>query len=312
MTLRMDADLLVVGAGPAGVSAVLTATGLGLRTVLIEGDRVGAKLYAIGAMDNLVGGWSSGPQLARALDSDVTRAAATGFCSVEYQRAVEIHAQDDGATVRLTDGRELNAPAVVVATGVRAMGPPDVSWLRAPDDLKFPPLWEAQPTDLLRSRVAVVLGADRPLGTWLRAHADERVSLHVLHPASDRYKTQEVADDRRVHLTAVTQASVEPLHGGFEVVAHHSAGESITIRTEVVLMNVGSKPSAVSGLFSSQDGYCAPDTQHPRILVAGDLAGPRMQRIAIAMGEGQRAALVTYYRESGVGEPAAGSGGRGS
>ncbi|MFE2639408.1 NAD(P)/FAD-dependent oxidoreductase [Streptomyces scopuliridis] len=301
MTPRTDADLLVVGAGPAGVSAILTATGLGLRTVLIEGDRVGAKLYAIGAMDNLPGGWSTGPQLARALDGDVTRAVATGLCSVEYQHAVKIHAQDDVATVRLTDGRELNAPAVVVATGVKALGPEDVSWLRTPEIPALPPLWRFQPANLPRSRGAVVLGADRPLGTWLRAHPEADVHLHVLHPESDGYKTAEVEHDRRVRLTAISQASVvQAVSGGFQVTAQSTDSRSRTFHAEVVLMNVGSKPAGLPGVSVAEDGYCPQEDQHPRILVAGDLKGPRMQRIAIAMGDGQRATLSTYYSENQV------------
>ncbi|MFI0915333.1 hypothetical protein [Streptomyces abikoensis] len=63
-----------------------------------------------------------------------------------------------------------------------------------------------------------------------------------------------------------------------------------------VLCNLGSKPAVVPGLVVGTEGYCPPDQQHPRVLVAGDLKGARMQRIAVAMGDGARAALEPYYR----------------
>src|SRR5262245_3980616 len=51
MTVPSDgAEVLVVGAGPAGVAAAVMAASLGLQTVVVEAGRVGGKLHAIGAL----------------------------------------------------------------------------------------------------------------------------------------------------------------------------------------------------------------------------------------------------------------------
>ncbi|WP_030688455.1 FAD-binding protein [Streptomyces sp. NRRL B-1347] len=43
-------DLIVVGAGPAGVSAAVMASSLRMRTVVVEAEQVGAKLRSIDAL----------------------------------------------------------------------------------------------------------------------------------------------------------------------------------------------------------------------------------------------------------------------
>ncbi|GGP34150.1 hypothetical protein GCM10010214_02990 [Streptomyces abikoensis] len=55
-----------------------------------------------------------------------------------------------------------------------------------------------------------------------------------------------------------------------------------------------------AAVLAAASRYCPPDEQHPRILVAGDLKGPWMQRIAVAMGDGARGALEPYCRDRAV------------
>jgi thioredoxin reductase len=189
-----DADLLVIGAGPAGVAAAVMASSLRMKTVVVEAEQVGAKLRAIGALDNVPGGWATGAALAEALASDLTRHQELGRLSVLSDRAVRVAGHDDRAEVALEDGRVLIAPAIVVATGATALTPGDVAWIEAPESRWLPPLWRAAADDLAGRRV-VVLGADRSLGTWLRAHPQATVYFDVLFPEADRYKTDEVADE---------------------------------------------------------------------------------------------------------------------
>ncbi|MFD5451243.1 NAD(P)/FAD-dependent oxidoreductase [Streptomyces sp. NPDC127100] len=294
-----DADLLVVGAGPAGVSAAVMASSLRMRTVVVEVEQVGAKLRAIGAMENVPGGWTTGGALAEALASDLDRHQELGRVTVLSGRAARVDGHDDRAEVLLEDGRTLTAPAVVVATGVSTLMPEDVPWIEAPESRWLPPLWRAT-AEYLEGRRVVVLGADRPLGTWLRAHPQAGVNLDVLFPESDRYKTEEVADDGRLRLDVVDRVSVAPVADGFRVTAWHSFGGPHTFVVDAVLSNMGSKPAALAGLVVGADGYCPPDEQHPRVLVAGDLKGAQMQRIAVAIGDGSRAALAPYYQAQAV------------
>jgi thioredoxin reductase (NADPH)/alkyl hydroperoxide reductase subunit F len=132
-------DLIIVGGGPAGCAAALMAASVGMRSVLIEADALCAKLQHIAAVTNVVGGHTSGPELAAAIANDVTR---TGLCRVELGvRATEINAFDDHVTVTLDSGPRLTAPYAVVATGVGPLAVEDASWLTAPDGVALPTLW---------------------------------------------------------------------------------------------------------------------------------------------------------------------------
>ncbi|MBO8192222.1 NAD(P)/FAD-dependent oxidoreductase [Streptomyces oryzae] len=297
----MEAELVVVGGGPAGVAAVLMAGSLGLRTVLVEADRVGGKVWEIGALENVPGGRTEGVALAEALVTDVARLQEAGRCSVVGARAVRVRGHEDRAETVLDDGRTLAASAVVVATGVTALTPGDVPWIDAPEALRPPPLWRASPEDVGRGSPAVVLGADRPLGTWLRAHPDAAVRLDVLHPPGDAYKTAEVAADARVRLHEVDHVTLSPHEGGWRVVARRTDGATHEVTAHALFGNIGSAPAPLDGdLVPGPDGYCPPAAQHPRVLVAGDLRSARHQRIVTAEGSGAEAVLTHYYAARGL------------
>ncbi|WP_229914030.1 FAD-dependent oxidoreductase [Streptomyces capitiformicae] len=294
-TQSCDTDVLVVGAGPAGVAAAVMAASLNLRTTVVEAGPVGGKLHRIGALENVPGSWSTGPQLAEALASDLGRLEKAGRCTLVQGLAARVSGHDDRAELALADGRVLSAEFVVVATGVTDLAPADAEWITASDEFSAPPLWRATPQDLTVR--TYVLGADRPLGTWLRAHPDVTTTLHVLCPPADTYKATEVEDDGRVRLVPISHTTItKPSYGGgwtVEVEGHDGA-KTIYAATSV-LNNLGNKPAAVTGLVSAEDGYCPPDKQHRRIRIAGDIRSARYQRIATAHGSGAEAVLAYYY-----------------
>lgn len=290
-----DTDVLVVGAGPAGVAAAMMAASLNLRTVIVESGPVGGKLHRIEALENVPGGWSNGPQLAEALVADLDRLEKAGRCSVVQAAATKLSGLEDRAELALDDGRVLTAEVVVVATGVTDLAPADAEWISAPARLSAQPLWRANPQDLTTR--TYVLGADRPLGTWLRAHPDVTTTLHVLCPPADEYKAAEVESDGRVRLVPTSHAAItKPSYGGgwtVEVESHD--GSKTVYAATTVLNNLGNKPAAVAGLVSGDDGYYPTGKQHPRIRIAGDLRSARYQRIATAHGSGAEAVLTFYY-----------------
>jgi thioredoxin reductase (NADPH)/alkyl hydroperoxide reductase subunit F len=290
-----DAEALVVGAGPAGVAAALMAASLNLRAIVVESGPVGGKLHRIGALENVPGNWSSGPQLAEALDGDLKRLQEAGRCTVVLGRAIKASGHDDRAELALADGRVFTAETIVVATGVTELTASDLEWVSAPADISASPLWRATPQELTGR--TYVLGADRPLGTWLRAHPDATTTLHVLCPPADRYKATEVEDDGRVRLLPVSHAAISraPYGAGWTVEVEGHDGAKTVYIAATLLNNLGSKPAGLDGLVSGGDGYYPPDQQHRRIRIAGDLRSARFQRIATAQGSGSEAVLAYYY-----------------
>ncbi|MBP2585580.1 thioredoxin reductase (NADPH)/alkyl hydroperoxide reductase subunit F [Streptomyces sp. PvR006] len=301
-------DLIVVGGGPAGCAAARTAAGVGMRTILIEPDGLCRTLHRIPALDNVLGGWTDGRRLA---DSVAAEIRATRLCRLELgSRVRDVHADDERVTVTVTvaadtpdapdacgSTKTITAPYAVIATGVAPVQPADAAWITAPRGLRLPPLWRADAAADVASRTILVLGGDRPIGTFLRAHPDTGTRLLVAYPGADAYKTEEIRDDPRVTLLPVRHVTLTR-HGPDGVAAELTCrdGERRTVTADAAYASIGSAPAAPGGgLVRGGDGYCRPADQHPRLLVAGDLRGARFQRIMTAMGSGSEAALQAYY-----------------
>ncbi|MER5355467.1 FAD-dependent oxidoreductase [Kitasatospora sp. NPDC002551] len=280
-------DLVIVGGGPAGCAAAVMAASVGLRSALVERRELGATLRRVPAVGNVLG-FATGTAFADAVAADVRRVADS--CDVLLGTpATELRADDEGVTVLLASGTAVRGRYAIAATGVRAALPHEAGWLTSAVDAP-PPLWEADAARLAGRRT-LVLGADRPLGTLLRAHPGAPLDLVVPHPSADAYKADEVRTDPRVTLVRLDALA---LHRSPE--GQVTAGELGTFAPDAVFVNLGVRPAALPGtLTTTPDGYCPPDRQHPRLLTAGDLRSPRAQRIMTATGSGAEAALHAYY-----------------
>ncbi|MGX2995774.1 FAD-dependent oxidoreductase [Streptomyces sp. JNUCC 64] len=289
-----DTDLIVIGGGPAGCAAARMAASVGMRSILVEPDRLCRNLYRIPALNNVLGGYTSGPELA---DSIVAELKGTELCRLELGRHVtELRADDVHVTVTVDTGVRLAAPYAIVATGVGPLQPRDATWITAPDGLTLPPLWQAEADDA-EGRTLLVLGGDRPIGTFLRAHPTTGTRLLVAYPTADEYKIEEVREDPRVTLLPVEHLMLGPAEGAVvSAEAMGQGGTPQTIAADAAYLNIGNAPTAPSGdLARGVDGYCPPTDQHPRVIVAGDLRSARFQRIMTALGSGSEAALHAYY-----------------
>ncbi|MFI0926214.1 FAD-dependent oxidoreductase [Streptomyces sp. NPDC021012] len=289
-----DTDLIIIGGGPAGCAAARMAASVGMRSILIEPDRLCRNLYRIPALNNVLGGYTSGPELA---DSIVAELKSTELCRLELGRHVtELRADGDQVTITVDTGTRLTAPYAIVATGVGPLQPRDVAWITAPSGLTLPPLWRAEADDA-EGRTLLVLGGDRPIGTFLRAHPTTDTRLLVAFPAADAYKIEEIREDPRVALFLVEHLTLDLTEGALvsaEAVGQDGARQTIT--ADAAYLSIGNAPTAPSGdLTRGPDGYCLPADQHPRVIVAGDLRSARFQRIMTALGSGSEAALHAYY-----------------
>ncbi|MEW1545697.1 FAD-dependent oxidoreductase [Streptomyces tsukubensis] len=297
-SVSFDTDLIVVGGGPAGCAAARMAASVGMRSVVIEPDRLCRNLYRIAALNNVLGGYSSGLDLADAMTAELR---ATELCRLELgRRVVELRADDDRVAVVLDDGTRLVAPYAVVGTGVGPLQPHDVPWITAPAGLLLPPLWEVEADDA-EGRTLLVLGGDRPIGTFLRAHPALDVRLVVVHPEADAYKVEEIRDDPRVTLLPVDHVTLHPVERTAIAAGVLMAdGTRRDLSAAAAYLSLGNAPTAPPGdLLRGPDGYCPPKDQHARLIVAGDLRSTRYQRIMTALGSGAEAALRAYYAARG-------------
>jgi thioredoxin reductase (NADPH) len=110
-------DLIVVGGGPAGLSAGVYGAAAGLRTLIIEREAPGGQAGMSARIENYLGfpvGLSGG-DLARRAVSQATRLGAEILSTSEV---VELTATDSYRGLRLADGSDLRCYSVLIATGV--------------------------------------------------------------------------------------------------------------------------------------------------------------------------------------------------
>lgn len=106
-------DLVIVGAGPAGMSASIYASRAGLSTLLLDNGAPGGKLVKTFEIANYPGvSTISGVDLAMSMFGQSTSFGAT----YEYGDVQEI---TKDKVVKLSDGTEIQAKAVLVATGTK-------------------------------------------------------------------------------------------------------------------------------------------------------------------------------------------------
>jgi thioredoxin reductase (NADPH) len=110
-------DLIIVGAGPAGLGAAVYGGSEGLRTALIEREATGGQAGTSSRIENYLGfpKGLSGADLARRATAQALR---FGVEILTTQEAVCIKVEDPYRGVVLKDGSELSCKALVIATGV--------------------------------------------------------------------------------------------------------------------------------------------------------------------------------------------------
>jgi thioredoxin reductase (NADPH) len=110
-------DLVIVGAGPAGLAAAVYGASEGLSTLLIEGEAPGGQAGTTSRIENYLGFPSglSGGDLSRRAVAQASRFGAEVLTPLE---ATGIRVQDPYRFVTLTDGSEISCHALLIATGV--------------------------------------------------------------------------------------------------------------------------------------------------------------------------------------------------
>lgn len=109
-------DLVVVGAGPAGLAGAVYGASEGLRTLVVEPDAVGGQAGSSSRIENYLGfpDGVSGDELARRGFVQAQRLGAEFLT----QRVTKIRVDDQYRFVTMGDGRDVSCSAVLLATGV--------------------------------------------------------------------------------------------------------------------------------------------------------------------------------------------------
>ena len=108
-------DVIIIGSGPAGLSAAIYSARGGMKTLVLTGVNAGGQVTQTDAIENYAGipavdGYT--------LYSTMLSQAESFGAEVRYETVNEISVEGKEKAVR-TDGGDYTAKAVVVATGAR-------------------------------------------------------------------------------------------------------------------------------------------------------------------------------------------------
>ncbi len=299
------AQLVVIGAGVAGLSTALWGAVLGLRVVLFEArDRSGGQLRDIPLpMENVPGHLRvSGEALAETLRAQVIAAGV----DVRVGHRAELDAR--ALTVRSDRAAPLSPEAVVIATGVRRR----LLGVRGEREFAGRSVLHnvgADPSVYAGRRAVIVGGGDDAFehAALLAPHAAEVTLVH----RGDRFSARPALRDpvlRDARVRVLPSTIVEALEGGerVESVALRSREGRSVIAADVVFVCVGPSPASEGfGVATDERGYVRVDrlqrTSREGVFAVGDVCCPEAPTIATAMGHGAIAAKAVV---GGLARPA--------
>ena len=110
-------DVIIIGAGPAGLGAAVYGASEGLRTLMIDKEATGGQAGTSSRIENYLGfpKGLSGADLAQRATAQALRLGAEILTA---QEVVKVRIEDPYRYVTLSDGQELGCRALIIATGV--------------------------------------------------------------------------------------------------------------------------------------------------------------------------------------------------
>jgi thioredoxin reductase (NADPH) len=304
-------DVIIIGGGPAGLSAGLWCADLGLKAIVLEKEKEfgGQLLWTFGAIKNYLGVESiTGRELRDRFlqhidNTSLHRLTAVSILSVDLAKK----------NVLLADGTQISGKAMIISTGVRRRS------LGVPGEKEFAGrgLLESgskNQDDVTGKTVVIVGGGDAALenSLILSETAKEVIVVHRRSEFSARPQFIRLSKARD-NVRFILNRSVAAIIGNTRIEAvdllETGSGERSRIAADAVLIRIGVVPN--TELFRGQisldgdsyveiDAQC--DTNRSGVYAIGDVASPNAPTILNAAGQGSVAAkgicnLLTFETE---------------
>jgi thioredoxin reductase (NADPH) len=322
-------DLLVVGAGPAGLAAAVYGASEGLATTLAEGTALGGQAGTSSRIENLLGfpAGLSGEELA-------TRAALQarkfGVRIKQSCNATALSSQGAVHEVRFESGETVAAKSVIIATGARHNRLP----LERLDEFDGVGVYyaatqmEAKACD---GGPVVIVGGGNSAGQAALFLAGTCVDVRIairredLSESMSRYLIDQIEDHPNIHVLGCTEVRGLLGEDRLDALELQNTREGTTTRHDAcgLFVFTGAVPSTawLDGQLAEDDhGFLlagrevpasrldTPDhvpllleTSRPGVFVAGDVRSQSVKRAATAIGEGSMAVRLVFDRLQATG-----------
>jgi thioredoxin reductase (NADPH) len=313
-----ECDLIVVGAGPAGLGAAVYGASDGLRTVAIERIAVGGQAGTTSRIENYLGfpGGISGSDLAERAFLQADKFGARVSVSAEA-----IRLESDGGQLQIVfaDDAVAVGRSAVLATGARyrRLAVPGIDAFRGNGVYYAATYQEAL---LCGDGPVVIVGAGNSAGQAAVFLASRVSRVHLLVRGDDlgksmsRYLVDQIVQEPRVAVRLNTE--VREVHGDETlksvVAVNNSTGERQSIKARALFVFIGADPNtewlagtvalddhgfietgqAAANRIAGADGLTTDrrpvflETSVLGVFAAGDVRSGSVKRVASAVGEG--------------------------
>ncbi|HEV7676937.1 MAG TPA: FAD-dependent oxidoreductase [Candidatus Dormibacteraeota bacterium] len=313
-------DLVVLGAGPAGLAAAVYGASEGLSTLLAEKVAAGGQAGASSRIENYLGfpmGISGGDlTFAAVVQAEKFGAHLTLPCAAASLREEAGH-----LVIRLSDGSDIAGRAVIVASGARYRRL-EVDRL---EDFEGNGVYYAATELEARACAAepvVIVGGGNSAGqaALFLAESGSPVTVVIRAPSLDRsmsrYLVERIEADGRITVRRATRVTALDGDQTLRSVRVSSGGDdAVALRCAALFSFIGAEPSSgwLSGCVSlDSKGFILTDrsldeehlgrrwevlgrrplpfeTSMPGLFAVGDVRSGSMKRVASAVGEGSAA-----------------------
>lgn len=308
-------DLVIVGAGPAGLAAAVYGASEGLSTLLIDASAPGGQAGTSSRIENYLG-FPSGLSGADLTRRAVTQATRFGVEILTPQRAAKLEADGPFRRLTLGDGSQINSHAVILATGVayNQLEAPGVARLTGSGIYYGAVMTEAMSC---RDEDTFIVGAGNSAGQgamYLSRYA-RSVNLVVrrdsLSYTMSHYLIEQIAQTPNIRLHF--DSEIQEAHGADRLeavdVVNRQTGEVARMAAQAMFIFIGARPCTdwLEGAvardakgFVLTGGDLGPkpagwtldrppfllETSLPGVFATGDVRAASVKRVASAVGEG--------------------------
>ncbi|MCH8013102.1 MAG: FAD-dependent oxidoreductase [Candidatus Marinimicrobia bacterium] len=319
-------DLIIVGAGPAGLAGAVYGASEGLRTLLIDKETTGGQAGTSSRIENYLGfpKGLSGADLTRRATAQATRLGAEILTA---QKVTQIRVNDPYRYVTLADGNELSCQALIIATGMslRTLNVPGIEAVTGAGVYYGAVLTEAA---YYKGKPVFVVGGANSAGQgamFFSRYASKVTMLvrgSALKKGMSQYLVDQINDTENIEVRL--QTSVAKVIGTNRlealVIKNNDSGKTETIPAAAIIIFIGAKPHTdlvANVMERNQAGFIltGPDlirngrrpknwrlkrdpflleTSVPGIFAVGDVRQGAVRRVASAVGQGSTAVSFVH------------------